>query len=233
MPLPPRLYGHTVSRPDHRSGHPCQPPRPAPRKRSATAPTKHAWGAGRPSLPSIAGGDRSARCSTAPCRTLWRPGLRCTMTALVVVFPVSLSGSFVATSNAAFLTACFARARCADCGHDFLVAYSSKGRGVCPSCTTRRMVEAATHFDLHVIPRLPVGQRVLSVPKRLRYHGSEGGRGLPSPAPIQAFQHDYDYQVGCHKNIALACKHVAHQQPSNIGRIFDGTTHLHDEHRQW
>ncbi|MCM8596155.1 transposase zinc-binding domain-containing protein [Accumulibacter sp.] len=27
----------------------------------------------------------------------------------------------------------FARARCADCGHDFIVAYSCKGRGVCPS----------------------------------------------------------------------------------------------------
>jgi hypothetical protein len=64
----------------------------------------------------------------------------------------------------------FARARCADCGHDFLVAYSCKCRGVCPSCTTRRMVETAAHLADHVIPRLPVRQWVLSVPKRLRYH---------------------------------------------------------------
>lgn len=64
----------------------------------------------------------------------------------------------------------FARARCTDCGHDFLVAYSCKGRGVCPSCTTRRMVETAAHLADHVIPRLPVRQWVLSVPKRLRYH---------------------------------------------------------------
>ena len=35
----------------------------------------------------------------------------------------------------------FARARCDDCGHDFLVAFSCKGRGVCPSCTTRRMAD--------------------------------------------------------------------------------------------
>ncbi len=62
----------------------------------------------------------------------------------------------------------FARARCADCGHDFLVAYSCKCRGVCPSCTTRRMVETAAHLADHVIPRLPVRQWVLSVPKRLR-----------------------------------------------------------------
>ena len=26
----------------------------------------------------------------------------------------------------------FARARCADCGHDFLIAYSCKGRDICP-----------------------------------------------------------------------------------------------------
>lgn len=63
----------------------------------------------------------------------------------------------------------FARARCADCGHDFLVAFSCKGRGVCPSCNTRRMVETAAHLADHVIPRLPVRQWVLSVPKRLRY----------------------------------------------------------------
>ena len=54
----------------------------------------------------------------------------------------------------------FARARCAACGHDFLIAYSCKCRGVCPSCTTRRMVKTAAHLADHVIPRLasvPVG----------------------------------------------------------------------------
>jgi hypothetical protein len=64
----------------------------------------------------------------------------------------------------------FARARCADCGHDYLVAYSCKGRGICPSCTTRRMVETAAHLTDHVFPHLPVRQWVLSLPKRLRYH---------------------------------------------------------------
>lgn len=63
----------------------------------------------------------------------------------------------------------FARARCVGCGHDFLVAFSCKGRGVCPSCNTRRMVEVAAHLVQHVFPRLPVRQWVLSFPKRLRY----------------------------------------------------------------
>lgn len=63
----------------------------------------------------------------------------------------------------------FARAHCDECGHDFLIAFSCKGRGVCPSCNTRRMAETAAHLADHVFPRLPVRQWVLSVPKRLRY----------------------------------------------------------------
>ena len=48
----------------------------------------------------------------------------------------------------------FARARCADCAHDYFVAFSCKGRDVCPSCNTRRMVETAAHLTDHVFPRL-------------------------------------------------------------------------------
>lgn len=73
----------------------------------------------------------------------------------------------------------FARSRCGDCGHDFLVAFSCKGRGVCPSCNTRRMAETAAHLTdhvtNHVFPRLPVRQWVLSVPKRLRYFMQRDG----------------------------------------------------------
>ena len=72
----------------------------------------------------------------------------------------------------------FARAWCDDCGHDYFVAYSCKGRGVCPSCNTRRMVETAAHLCDHVYPRLPVRQWVLSVPKRLRYFMQRDGAVL-------------------------------------------------------
>jgi hypothetical protein len=64
----------------------------------------------------------------------------------------------------------FARARCPNCGQDFLVAFSCKGRGLCPSCNARRMAETAAHLVDHVIPPLPVRQWVLSVPKRLRWY---------------------------------------------------------------
>ena len=58
----------------------------------------------------------------------------------------------------------FARALCAGGGHDFLVAYSCKGRGLCPSCTTRRMVKTAAHLADQVIPRLPVARGCFRCP---------------------------------------------------------------------
>jgi hypothetical protein len=64
----------------------------------------------------------------------------------------------------------FARARCAECGHDFLIAWFCKDRGVFPAGNTRRLVETAAHLADHVFPRLSVRQWVLSVPKRLRYY---------------------------------------------------------------
>ena len=62
----------------------------------------------------------------------------------------------------------FARARCEKCGQDFLVAYSCKGRRVCASCNTRRMVEAAAHMVEHVFAAVAVRQWVVVFPKRER-----------------------------------------------------------------
>jgi uncharacterized Zn finger protein (UPF0148 family) len=78
----------------------------------------------------------------------------------------------------------FARARCDACGHDFLIAFSCKGRAVCPSCNTRRMAETAAHLADHVMPRVPVRQWVLSVPKRLRYHLQHDREALNSALRI-------------------------------------------------
>jgi len=36
-----------------------------------------------------------------------------------------------------------ARVHCGDCGKDDVVAFSCKGRGFCPSCGRRRMVDTA------------------------------------------------------------------------------------------
>ena len=64
----------------------------------------------------------------------------------------------------------FARARCSGCGYDFIVGFSCKVRGACPSCMTRRMVETGMHCVTNVLPLVPVRQFVLSVPKNVRYH---------------------------------------------------------------
>ena len=70
---------------------------------------------------------------------------------------------------------CFNWAWCDDCGHNYFVAYSCKGRGVCASCNTRRMVDTTAHLTVYVFPSLPVHQWVLSVPKRLRYYMQTDG----------------------------------------------------------
>ena len=64
----------------------------------------------------------------------------------------------------------FARTYCANCRGDFIVAFSCKKRGVCPSCNTKHMIFITLHLLEEVLPKLPLRQWVLSVPKWLRYH---------------------------------------------------------------
>jgi hypothetical protein len=62
----------------------------------------------------------------------------------------------------------FVRAHCAQCGHDLLVGFSCKTRGICPSCAGRRMSSTAAHLVDRVLPAVPVRQWVLSLPFELR-----------------------------------------------------------------
>jgi hypothetical protein len=62
----------------------------------------------------------------------------------------------------------FARVRCSTCNDELLVAFSCKRRGICPSCTARRMADTAAHLVDRVLPSAPYRQWVLSVPKPLR-----------------------------------------------------------------
>ncbi len=64
----------------------------------------------------------------------------------------------------------FAKVRCGRCGHSFLVAFSCRTRGLCPSCDTRWMVETAAALTAQVLPRVPIRQWVLSLPKRVRWY---------------------------------------------------------------
>ena len=63
----------------------------------------------------------------------------------------------------------FSRLVCAGCKEEVLVAYSCKGRGVCPSCNARRAHDTAIHVADAVLPRTAYRQWTLSFPIQLRY----------------------------------------------------------------
>ena len=62
----------------------------------------------------------------------------------------------------------FLRVVCAKCRQEIVVAFSCKCRGACPSCSARRMCDAAAHLVDHVLPDVPVRQWVLTAPNEVR-----------------------------------------------------------------
>jgi hypothetical protein len=64
-----------------------------------------------------------------------------------------------------------------------------QGRGVCPSCNGRHMAQTAAHLTDHVIPPVPVGQWLISVPKRLR--GMLADRPADLVPPPRKHRHRY------------------------------------------
>jgi len=62
----------------------------------------------------------------------------------------------------------FARVKCADCGHEYLLAFSCKRRHFCPSCHQKRVVEFGEWLCGHVLKTVPHRHFVLSIPKILR-----------------------------------------------------------------
>ena len=63
----------------------------------------------------------------------------------------------------------FLRLHCDACGRDRLLAFSCKGRALCPSCGGRRMADTAAYLVDCVLPEVPVRQWVLTLPYPLRY----------------------------------------------------------------
>ncbi len=82
--------------------------------------------------------------------------------------PRYVVAEFEAFVRCGVLACGFMRARCAGCGHDRLVAFSCKRRGVCSSCGGRRMSETAARRCDRVLPAAPYRQWVLSLPWELR-----------------------------------------------------------------
>src|SRR6185295_11235369 len=84
--------------------------------------------------------------------------------------PRYVRGAFERYLDCGVLAKGFVRVRCPDCGYDTVVGFSCKERGLCPSCTGRRMDETAAHLVDRVFPRAPVRQWVLSLPHPVRFH---------------------------------------------------------------
>jgi hypothetical protein len=64
----------------------------------------------------------------------------------------------------------FARVKCEECGHEYLLAFSCKRRHFCPSCHQKRVVEYSEWLLGNVLKEVPHRQWVFSIPKRLRIY---------------------------------------------------------------
>lgn len=62
----------------------------------------------------------------------------------------------------------FARVKCTDCGHEYLLAFSCKRRHFCPSCHQKRVVEFGQWLCCEVLKKVPHRHVVFSIPKILR-----------------------------------------------------------------
>jgi hypothetical protein len=62
----------------------------------------------------------------------------------------------------------FARVRCKDCGHEYLLAFSCKRRHFCPSFHQKRVVEFGEWLCGEVLKAVPHRHFVFSIPKILR-----------------------------------------------------------------
>ena len=80
----------------------------------------------------------------------------------------------------------FARIRCDACAHEYLLAFSCKGRYCCPSCHAKRLAIWAQWLDTRRLAPVPHRQVVLTIPKRLRAYGRYRRRLLGEIARVAA-----------------------------------------------
>ncbi len=102
----------------------------------------------------------------------------------------------------------FARVRCESCKDELLVAFSCKGRGVCPSCNAKRAHVTAVHLVEQVLPHVPYRQWTLSFPHRVRWvllkeAGLLSSRGLRCLCTSRAHN-----SGGLHQRPSLAPLHL-------------------------
>lgn len=73
----------------------------------------------------------------------------------------------------------FARVRCEECHHEYLLSFSCKGRYFCPSCHQRRVQEFSLFLTEHILEKVAHRQIVFSLPKMIRKYFMYNRRLLP------------------------------------------------------
>ena len=101
--------------------------------------------------------------------------------AIAVRFPKHARKELEAYLGCGLLCRGFARLRCEECGESWVVAFSCKGRGFCPSCMGRRMGATAANLIERVLPpQSGLRQWVLTFPfpwrRRLAQDGALLGK---------------------------------------------------------
>ena len=80
----------------------------------------------------------------------------------------------------------FARIRCNDCAHEYLLAFSCKCRDCCPRCHARRLARWTPWRDTTLLAPVLHRQVVLTIPKRLRAYCLYRRRRLGEIARVAA-----------------------------------------------
>ena len=106
------------------------------------------------------------------------------------------------------------------------LSYSCKGRGVCPGCNTRRMVETAAHMVEHVFPAVAVRQWVVVFPKRLRYFMNHAAGCLNRVAGI-AMREVQRATAGASTSTAAAGRSGGVLFVHGFGATLNAHVHLH------
>ena len=120
-----------------------------------------------------------------------------------------------------------ARLQCPCCQKDKFVAFSCKGRTICPSCTGRRTADTAKHLLEEVIPAVAVRQWVLSMPYSFRFLLSTNSEFLRKALSIYHRTINRHYQQKAKKLNLINPKVGAITVIQRFGQALNLNAHFH------
>lgn len=122
------------------------------------------------------------------------------------------------------LTRGFARVRCDTCRHEYLLAFSCKGRYFCPSCHQKRVLQFGAWVADEVLAPVPHRQYVFTVPKMLRIYFRKDRRLLGKLSQCAAEALKTLFRTGCKERTAVPGIILAIQ---TYGDLVNFHPHLH------